>query len=152
MKYIKGDITKTELNSIAHGCNASGKMGSGVAKALFTKWPNVRMEYMKRKISPKDLGSYHLAICGEKYVFNCITQEKFGYDGGVYASKEAIRTSFEQLLNDVTIFNGDGLLNIAIPKIGAGLGGLNWENDVEPIFIEFENEYDVEFHIYYLDD
>lgn len=31
MKVIKGDLLKTELYQIAHGCNAQGAMNSGIA-------------------------------------------------------------------------------------------------------------------------
>jgi O-acetyl-ADP-ribose deacetylase (regulator of RNase III) len=42
-RYIQGDITETELDFIAHGVNCQNTMGSGVAKALFTKWIGVKV-------------------------------------------------------------------------------------------------------------
>ena len=44
-KYIIGDITETELKYIAHGVNCQNVMGSGVAKALYTKFPEVKERY-----------------------------------------------------------------------------------------------------------
>lgn len=48
--YKVGDITKQsfdKLTFIPHVCNeeSGGTMGSGVAKALYTKWPRVKSEY-----------------------------------------------------------------------------------------------------------
>ena len=47
IEYIKGDIRDTDCKVIAHGVNCQGVMGSGVAKALYEKWPEVKKSYLK---------------------------------------------------------------------------------------------------------
>lgn len=44
--FVKGDITKSDCKYICHQVNCRCKMGSGVAKAIRTKWPVVYTEYM----------------------------------------------------------------------------------------------------------
>ena len=43
--YKQGDLTQAEEYIIAHGCNAQGKMGSGVAKAIRREFPQAYSYY-----------------------------------------------------------------------------------------------------------
>lgn len=45
MKYIKKDITTVNWGIIAHGVNCRGRMSSGVAAAIRSKWPIVYDKY-----------------------------------------------------------------------------------------------------------
>ena len=55
MKYIVQDITTVEPPGIiAHGVNCQNIMGSGVAKALFQKWPLVRGVTLAGVTEPED--------------------------------------------------------------------------------------------------
>lgn len=134
-KYIVGDITETELKQIAHGVNCQNKMGSGVAKALYSKFPEVKTEYHRwiehQKKSYFDFEPKHLLgqSCmvqdKDKEIFNCFTQLQYGYDGKKYVSYSAIIKCFEELV----YFHNSGQLidnKIAIPKIGCGLAGGDW--------------------------
>ncbi|MCX7124498.1 MAG: macro domain-containing protein, partial [Gammaproteobacteria bacterium] len=72
------------------------------------------------------------------FVLNCWTQDNYGYDNEIYASALAI----EMCLESVMIFAVEkGIKKIYSPKIGCGLGGLNWEDDVKPIFNKIEQKY-----------
>lgn len=124
-RYIVGDITETELKYIAHGCNCQNKMGSGVAKALYTKFPEVKRRYHDAcAFFVNDfnmLGQVSTASVGNGiYVFNCYTQLNFGYDGKKYVNYGAVAKCFERLAKEL-----EGK-TIAIPKIGCGLAGGNW--------------------------
>ena len=52
----KGDLLEAG-ESIVHQVNCQNVMGSGVAKAIYTKWPEVKIEYHKYcdGINPHDL-------------------------------------------------------------------------------------------------
>lgn len=126
-KYIKGDITETELKYIAHGVNCQNKIGSGVAKALYTKFPDVKVnyhEYFKtHTIGKINLGKilYTYDDSTGKNIANCFTQNEFGYDGKRYVNYASVLQCF-RILKD----NCKGYI-LAIPKIGCGLAGGNWE-------------------------
>lgn len=52
LKIIKGDVTNPILREgesclIPHVCNNRGRMGSGVAKALYEKWEKVKTKYVE---------------------------------------------------------------------------------------------------------
>jgi O-acetyl-ADP-ribose deacetylase (regulator of RNase III) len=119
----KGDLLKTPYMYIAHGCNAQGRMGSGVAKAIRAKYPKAYDDYMESKMD----GSMAMGIeifshqPDGKVVINMITQSDYGYDGGRYVSYDAIAEAFERVNRRIP---GE---TVAIPQIGAGLGGGNWK-------------------------
>lgn len=136
-KYIKGDITKTELNYIVHGVNCQNVMGSGVAKALFDEWFQVKAEYhifvtdmmQFANLKPEDLlGGYHYVFTEDiesfketPVVINAFTQLNYGYDKTRHVNYEAVSKVFSRLNEELS---GK---TIAIPKIGCGLAGGDWE-------------------------
>lgn len=140
MQYIKQDLLAVERGIIAHGCNYVGVMGAGVAKMVRDKYPQAFKAYALWLVNEfkdrKDaLGNMHYVPINENlWIANCITQGLAGYDG--------------QLATPRAIFDSLGLafglavetkLPLYMPKIGAGLGGLNWEQDVEPIVADLGN-------------
>jgi len=140
MKYINMDIAKVEAPAvIMHGVNCQRVMKSGVAKALFTKWPQVKEEYMKLPDVHMVRGAAHpVKIQDKLYVVNCYTQKRYGYDGFIYAEVGAIEMGLEAAIN---LAIGLGVKTIYSPKIGCGLGGLDWEDDVQPVFEKAEQRY-----------
>jgi O-acetyl-ADP-ribose deacetylase (regulator of RNase III) len=123
VEYKKGDICDASFN-IAHGVNCSNRMGAGVAKALYQKWPKVKADYHKYCMEKAEmthfvLGDVNISQQADgKRIYNCFTQEYFGADGRKYVSYDAIESIFRKLmlLED----------SIAIPKIGCGLAGGDW--------------------------
>lgn len=143
-KYIKGDITETELKYIAHGVNCQNKMGSGVAKALFTKWSRVKSEY--HMVSNKCLGRVSLVGYPDVTIFNCFTQYNYGYDGNKYVNYAAIVNCFTFMKNLIPNIGQD--IRLAIPKIGCGLAGGDW-NIVEQLINDTVGD-DLEIWVYEL--
>lgn len=135
MKYINKDITTVEGPAIIlHGVNCQGKMGSGVAKALYEKWPLIKERYLIYPVSNDNLGNIDIIRVEDGiWVVNCFTQVFYGYDGKKYASSEAI----SKCLNKVAML-APHKSKVYAPKIGCGLGGLDWETEVQPILEEFE--------------
>lgn len=137
INYLKKDITTVDRGIIAHGCNAQGVMGSGVAKFLRDKYPQIFDKYNKictvSKIKNREdqlLGTVDVVEVGpELYVANCFTQHLYGRADGRYADPAAILLSLQVVYQ----WAQANSLPVYLPKIGAGLGGLNWEADVEPI-------------------
>lgn len=134
------DITLVTEGIIAHGVNCQGVMGSGVARALYTKWPIVKEAYLSLK-------EHKLGLIQQVYVdfglsvFNCHTQEFYGIDNKVYANFDTVVKCMEVCATIDYIVN--------IPKIGCGLGGLDW-NDLEKELLKIEKEYEMEFIVHIL--
>ena len=138
MQYIVKDITTVTKGVVAHGVNCQGKMASGVAGAIRHKWPEAYEVYRKAPIGKGMLGSCILVTIetGRLFVANCYTQVFYGY-GGRFASPDAIRDSLARCFEWAGYFD----VPLYMPKIGAGLGGLNWEREVEPIITKLNREY-----------
>lgn len=149
---VKKDITTVTTGIVAHGCNCLGYMGSGVARAIKHTWPQAYSKYVlltRQYPNPSKkllLGTVQIVKVGEPegfpelYVANCFTQEVCGNDGKVYADINAINESLENVVAYAENYN----LPLYLPKIGCGLGGLSWENDVEPLLIEISSTSAVE--------
>lgn len=137
LTYINIDITTVPHGIIAHGTNCSHSFGSGVAGAIRKKWPNVYESFMRAPRGPKMLGTAHLIGVSSNgsedlFVANCYTQLNYGRDGKRYADPNAIQTSLSQVFNWAQLFD----LPLYMPKIGCGLGGLDWDTEVQPIVVQ----------------
>jgi O-acetyl-ADP-ribose deacetylase (regulator of RNase III) len=123
--YVKGDLLLSEEKRIAHGCNCSGGFGSGFAAQVAQLYPRVRESYLVRHNTRGwKLGEVQILGIGdgsEREIANCATQQRYGRaDEGPYVSYPAIRQVFRDLVRS---WPG----GFAVPKIGAGLAGGNWE-------------------------
>lgn len=139
IEYIKGDLFSTKVTTIVHGCNAQGVMGSGVARIIREKYPKAYDRYRKQyeQFNNLVLGHVIAVPCGDriadpenfKIIVNAITQEYFGADGKRYVSYDAVAESFEKINRFSEVY---GITEVALPQIGAGLGGGDW-NVIEKI-------------------
>lgn len=129
IEYVKGDLFAGDHPVIAHGVNCQGVMGSGVAKLVKEKYPEVYKSYKELcdRYSEKSwmmrplLGGIQLVpIINGPVVINCFTQNKYG--SGKQVSYDAVDSCFK----DIAVYLEDTDEYLAIPKIGAGLGGGEW--------------------------
>jgi len=151
--YINGDLCKADAPYILHGCNAQGVMGSGVAKAIRTHWPEAydayRAEYEKNGLDIGDVVFVHVTHWDnpkEKehtcpVICNCITQKFYGRDGKQYVNYKAVRACLMEIAD---ISRGK---KIAMSKIGSSLGGGDWDV-IEQIIKEKLVDNEVEIYVY----
>jgi O-acetyl-ADP-ribose deacetylase (regulator of RNase III) len=138
MIYLDKDITTVEAPAIiAHGVNCSNAMGSGVAKAIYMKWPTVKAMY--HKYGSMVVGDVQFVDAEDGLlVANCFTQETYGRDPHMrYASPWAVGEALKAVAAKAIEFGVD---EVHIPRIGCGLGGLDWERDVVPVLMEIEED------------
>ena len=137
--YKEGDVCQASEAIIAHGCNAQGVMGSGVAKFVREKWPAAYQKYnYKHQTLGLEMGEVVWYFDGTKYIANCITQDKFGYDSKLYCDYDAIRASLQRVYDYAKNL---GLTAVAMPQIGAGRGGGDWNviaAIIEEVFVDVE--------------
>jgi O-acetyl-ADP-ribose deacetylase (regulator of RNase III) len=126
MIYKKGDLLSVTTGIIAHGCNAQGVMGSGVAKLLRAKYPHCFINYLNDLYREFWLGSVSWSkhfTTPDVAIASCITQEFYGRDPNVrYVSYDAISDAFDDVFREAKKL--DWIVNM--PKIGAGLGNGDW--------------------------
>lgn len=148
-RYIKGDIRDTELLDIAHGVNCMNAMGAGIARALFEKWPIVKEAYHAGWDEPGKseakwkLGTIQAVGVGkDKVVWNCFIQVNYYPRDIRNVNYAAIVKCFDQMAECVD--------KLAIPKIGCGLAGGDW-NIVEQLINDTVGDR-MEIWVYELDD
>ena len=147
MNIIEGNILNAKENIIAHQTNCKGVMGSGVAKYIRDKYPEVYQEY-KKHCGIKDkktlLGTVQFCKADDgKIIANLFGQYSFG----IYKKQtdyDALRKSLEQLY----LYAKENNLTIAFPyKIGCGNGGGKWEI-VEKMISDIFKDYPYTFYKY----
>ncbi len=152
LKYHKGSLLDTTDKFIIHGVNCQGVMGSGVAKALRDRWPDVYDDYIKfieykkknrywAEFRTSDLlGQINVSHFFEsqfRFIINAFTQDKYGKDGQRYVNYDAINSCMVEANHLLVQFNET---SISMPKIGAGLGGGDWDFISKIIKEEFNED------------
>lgn len=133
--YKVGDLLESDAPVIAHGCNTQGVMGAGIARQVRETFFDAYCTYKHAC----DMGRFPLGTAQAvwtspagyegKWIYNLATQRAPGPD----ATKWGIFLAFASMAEDAYV---RGFNEIAIPKIGAGIGGLRWEEDVVPAIEE----------------
>lgn len=140
IEFVSGDLFANRVGAaaFAHGCNCEGSVGAGIAVGFRERYPAMFAEYRRRcHADPPEfvLGSVFVwREPGKPTVFNLGTQEK-GWHG------RATYTAIEQALTVTrAVADAEGIASLAIPRIGAGFGGLSWKKVraiVERVFADW---------------
>ena len=135
IEYRKGNLLDVTEGIIVHGCNMQGIMGAGVAKAVKAKYPACFDDYCQRLAT----GFYVLGevinykVNSKLYISNALTQQYFGR-----AVRQVNYAAIVRAFDDNIAVAQDTGLSLHFPKIGAGLGGGDWNiieqliNDCDP--------------------
>lgn len=153
VKFEIGNLLDAPVDYICHQVNCQGRMGSGIAKQIRERHPEVYISYDKMcadylwKASPL-LGNIDIIqlINSEQYIVNMFAQEYYGYDGKRYTSYDAFWICLGKIKEQIP--KGS---KIGFPaKIGCGLGGANWEVIFRMIEQVLGEDYEV--YIYMLEE
>jgi O-acetyl-ADP-ribose deacetylase (regulator of RNase III) len=126
IQYVSGDLFANRHNAqaLAHGCNCQGSMGAGIAVGFRARYPEMYEEYRRRcKATPRQFNvgdAWLWKADGRPWVFNLGTQEDYWRSRATYKAIESALTSMK------TQADAEGVRTIAMPRVGAGYGGLSW--------------------------
>jgi len=144
--YKSDNIINATEPLIVHGCNSRGVYNAGVAKAIRTKWPKAYLDYKYiYDMEGLALGQIVWSIVDDKYIANAITQKTYGRDFKRHVNYDAIETVFLKIRTEIesnSTITDDGPPYLASSKIGAGLGGGDWDV-ISDIIDSVMNNYDV---------
>ena len=128
MQVVKGDLFKSGERIIAHGCNCVGLMGAGVAAIVRNQHP---VAY-KRYLAAINAGVFNIGYAqfvldedNDRCIYNLATQHQPGKN----ATEWGVYLSFCNMLEHA---KANHVTRIALPKIGSGIGGLDWDKQVIP--------------------
>jgi O-acetyl-ADP-ribose deacetylase (regulator of RNase III) len=126
VQFIDGDlfVNKHQVQAFAHGCNCVGSMGAGIAVGIKARYPAMYEEYRRRcKATPREFNPGDVFLWkaeGVPSVFNLATQEKYWHSRATYEAVEQCLQTMREVADK------ESLSTIAMPRIGAGYGGLSW--------------------------
>ncbi len=146
IEYRKGNLFETDILHIVHGCNAQGVMGSGVAKIVKEQYFDAYKFYAEQyDEAGLKLGDVQFVPANGKVIVNAITQENFGRTGAKFVDYNAVANCMKTI-NKVLKLSGE--TQVAMPQIGAGLGGGDWSviasiieselQDIQPVVYVLE--------------
>lgn len=122
--YKTGDLLKNEAEALVNTVNCEGYMGKGIAYQFKLQFPDNNKDYIKAckngKLQP---GKLHFYKEHEKIIINFPTKNKWREKSKI----EYIEKGLDALIKLIVDLN---IKSIAIPPLGSGNGGLNW-NDVK---------------------
>ena len=130
----QGDIFHAEAQVLVNPVNCVGAMGAGLAKQFKERYPAMNQQYRRDCVAGKvKTGAvilYH--VSGGRVIANLPTKDDWRnpsrmeyIEGGLAALKQAL--------------TDEGLTSVAIPAIGAGLGGLKWPDVLQRIETLLDN-------------
>jgi O-acetyl-ADP-ribose deacetylase (regulator of RNase III) len=145
IKITNGNIIKDDSQAIVNPVNCVGVMGAGLALQFKKAFPD---NYEKYRIACKSneirLGVPFITKRNDeqdRYIVNFPTKYHWQYQSNM----ESIVAGLEELVIQLNMLN---IKSIAIPKIGCGLGGLNWEDVMKHIVNVFSTNERIDVKIY----
>lgn len=123
-----GSIFDSGAEGIVNAVNCVGAMGAGLAKAFADRYPLMNEDYMSHCsrgwLRPGKIHTYYVNE-SKQFVLNFPTKDRWKDPSQLKYIEDGMEALVDVVLNL-------RLTWVAIPALGCGLGGLNW-NEVEPI-------------------
>lgn len=146
IKYITGNILESSARALVNTVNTVGVMGKGIALQFKKAFPNNYKAYIEAcKKNEIAIGKLFVTKdenlnSGEKTIINFPTKKDW--------RKPSEYSYIEAGLNDLlNVINRYQIKSIALPPLGAGNGGLEWER-VKKIIEKKLQPLDIEIYVY----
>ena len=142
IKYTQGNIFNSNCQALINTVNCEGKMGKGLAYQFKQKFPEMEQDYVKAcehgKLYP---GKLHIYQENKFLIINFPTKNKWREKSKI----EYIIIGLKKLKEE--IIKRD-IKSVAIPPLGAGNGGLNWNEVKSEINRELLDMENIVFEVY----
>lgn len=131
IEFKTGDILSEDAEALVNTVNCVGVMGRGVALQFKRAFPENFEAYAKRcernEMLPGNVFVFETNNLGNpRYIINFPTKRHWKFKSRV----EDIESGLESLVGEIA---NRGIQSIALPPLGCGLGGLNWNLEVRPL-------------------
>lgn len=128
----KGNIFNSSCEFLVNPVNCVGVMGKGLALEFKNKYP-LNFEIYKKACDNAsfNIGNLLIVPVDNKFIVNFPTKKHWRNKSDL----EFIKIGLEELKVAIKDFN---IKSIALPKLGCGLGGLDW-NKVFDLIKDFHN-------------
>src|SRR5581483_2077543 len=128
--YVRGDILEADAEALVNTVNSVGVMGRGIALQFKRAYPGNFKEYAsackRGEIQPGRMFVFDTGeLTNPRYIINFPTKVDWRGKSRI----EHIESGLNALIEEIKTRE---IKSIAIPPLGSGLGGLNW-NSVRPL-------------------
>ena len=145
IQYIQGNLFTSNAKVLVNTVNTVGVMGKGIAADFKKIYPKMFEEYKALCENGKlNIGELFLYKTSNKWVLNFPTKKHWKSPSTV----EYIEKGLQKLIEQATKLQ---LTDIAMPKLGCGNGGLDWEKQVKPIVEKYLKKSPINVSIYDFD-
>ena len=128
LKFTTGDMFNIDATILINTVNCVGVMGCGVALAFKNKYPKMFREYRQlckfRQIQPGVLWNYRTS--DDKLIVNFPTKDHWRKPSEYSYVERGLNDLRSRLILYATFTTSD-LPVVAIPALGCGHGGLDWD-------------------------
>lgn len=140
-----GDLFSTQARALGHGVNVDGMMGAGIAVAFRKRFPDMYGAYaarcMQNLLAPGQTMEWEVPGIG--FVYNIASQDR----PGANASLEWLDSGIREALAHA---DENNIKTIALPRIGCGIGGLDWD-DVQTVLRAAAESYQCDIEVWSLE-
>jgi O-acetyl-ADP-ribose deacetylase (regulator of RNase III) len=145
IKFISGDILRTNAPYIAQGVATDSQegMGTGLALKISSKWPDAQKHFKQFTRSQKFQGGDIFVVAPTKNRPGIIY---IASQPDMYQASASFLNRGLRKLARYCVKNR--LAGVSLPRIGAGLGKLDWEEEVKPLLTKHLEDLGTVFYIY----
>jgi O-acetyl-ADP-ribose deacetylase (regulator of RNase III) len=145
IKFVSGDILRASSTYVAQGVATGSQEGlsTGLALTLSLKWPDVQKHFKQFTRSQKFQGGDLFVVAPAK------TRPGIIYIATQPDMYQASRSFLNRGLRKLTRYCVKHKVeSVSLPRIGAGVGKLDWEEDVRPLLLKYLADQETVFYIY----
>lgn len=132
IEWVHGDIIQADADAIVNPVNTVGVAGAGLALQFRRAYPENFWAYKQACRDGLHVGSLHVYETGRgvpRFVVNFPTKR----DWRELSKLSDIKAGLERLVEIIPEY---GMKSVALPPLGCGLGGLDWDNQVKPLMVD----------------
>ena len=127
-EYRQGDILQAEADALVNTVNCVGIMGRGIALQFRNAFPSNYKSYKiacdREEVQPGRMFVHETGQLDPRFIINFPTKRH-------WRGKSRMQDIESGLVALIAEIRGRGIRSIALPPLGCGLGGLDW-NEVRP--------------------
>ena len=143
--YVQGDIFQSGAEALVNPVNCVGAMGKGLALQFRQRFPANNKEYLEAchagSLRPGQICAVKNGARAPQWILNVATKDHWRHP----SREEWISSG---LANIRRLCQELGIRSVAIPALGAGLGGLPWSWVQQEIERQLEDMQDVTALVY----
>jgi O-acetyl-ADP-ribose deacetylase (regulator of RNase III) len=142
LAFVAGDLFDSKVQTLVNPVNTVGVMGKGLALAFKERYPDLYRQFQYECEGGEFVvGKLWLYKADDRWILNFPTKQH-------WRSKSRLEYVESGLKTFVRSYAELGIRSIAFPKLGCGLGSLDWETQVKPLMAAYLTDLPIQIEVY----